>query len=105
MARLSNTPSWLTRHLKPSGQLPAIQFIVAAIGSAQGAAALAVQPWEFLHGCRQAFLQVDQGLAAPVAADRVRELLAIAGRTVEVDKDGGVARACIHLRIPAVAPA
>ena len=78
---------------------------VAAVRRAQRAAALAVQPREFFGGRFQAFLQVDQRLAAPVAADGIREFLAIAGRAVEVDEDGGVAGARIHLRIPAVAPA
>src|SRR6185437_1066870 len=50
----------------------------AAIGGAERTCAIAVEPVVSRHGGIQTFAQVDQRLAAPVAADRVREGLPVA---------------------------
>src|SRR5690606_11005311 len=52
----------------------------AAVGGAQRARALAVQPGVTFQRGGETFLQVFQRLAAPVAADRIREGLSVTGR-------------------------
>src|SRR5262249_40608366 len=47
-------------------------------------------------------LEVVERRAAPVAGDRILELLAVAGRAVEVDRDDCEALARIRFGIPAV---
>src|SRR5690606_9329816 len=78
---------------------------VTAIGSAECAHALAVQPGKLLERRSQALLQVLERLAAPVLTDGVRERLAVTGRTVEIDEDRRIARTRVGLRVPAIAPA
>ena len=77
---------------------------VAAVGAAERAGAAAVEPGIPFGGGSQALLEILERLAAPVAADRVGECLAIAGRAVEIDEQDAIARAGEHLRIPAIAP-
>ena len=80
MARWSKTPEWLTRHLKPSGQLPAIQFDhEAAIGAAERAGIGGVELRVLAAGGGEAEAQILERRAAPVAVDRVGEGLAVAG--------------------------
>ena len=104
--RLSNTPSWLTRHFH--GCVPVAGDPVdhvAAVAGAERAGLVAVEEGVLLLRRGPALLQVFQRAVAPVLADRVGERLAVAGRAVEVDHHHRVALAGIGLRIPAVAPA
>src|SRR6185503_11563529 len=77
---------------------------VPAVGAAERAGAITVEPREFLGCGREALLQILERLAAPVAADRVGEGLPVSGRAVEVDEDDAIACAGEYLRVPAVAP-
>src|SRR5437870_6572357 len=52
----------------------------------------------------EALHQVFKRSAAPVAVDRVNELLSVAGRAVEVDHDDHVTVRSEQLGIPAIAP-
>src|SRR6185312_1369083 len=76
----------------------------AAERGTERAGALAVEPGITRDSRREAFLQIDERLAAPVAAHRIRERLAIARRAVEIDEHDTVPGTREHLRIPAVAP-
>src|SRR5262249_45113874 len=76
----------------------------AAVGCAEGADALSIQPRILLECRLQAGFQVLQGLAAPVACDGVREGLAVTGRAVEIDEHHAIAGAGKGLRIPPVTP-
>ena len=75
---------------------------VAAVAGAGGDDAVAVHPGVLVQGGGQALVQILEGTVAPVAADGVGELLAVAGRAVEVDGHGGEAGADVGLGIPAV---
>src|SRR5690606_31167307 len=46
--------------------------------------------------------QILERRTAPVARDRIGELLAVAGRSVEVDRDRGETLACVGFGVPAV---
>ena len=58
-----------------------------AVRGAERAHSLAIEPRIAGDRCGETLLQVDQGLAPPVAADRVGELLSVARRTMKVDED------------------
>ncbi len=74
----------------------------AAVGRAKGANAVAVEEVVAVERRREAQLEVLERLAAPVARDAVRERLAVAGRTVEIDHHGGEPLPGVGLRVPAV---
>src|SRR5256885_16524085 len=76
----------------------------AAVGGPQRAGALAIEPRILLDRGREPLLQVDEGLAAPVAADGIGERLAVTRRAVKVDHDHSIAAAGEGLRVPAVGP-
>ena len=98
-------PSCETRHLKRSGHSPGDPIHhVAAVGSAERAHAIRIQPRILLKRGGQSQLEVLERLAAPIAADRVGESLAVAGRAVKVDHHDAVAGAGKTLRIPAPVP-
>jgi hypothetical protein len=77
---------------------------VAAVGTAECAGPVTGQPRIALERGGEALLQILERLATPIAADRVRERLAVTGRAVKIDERGRVARARINLRIPAITP-
>ena len=76
----------------------------AAVGGAERADALPVEPRILRERGRESLLQIDEGLAAPVAADGVGERLAVTGRAVKVDHHHRITAAGEGLRIPAVGP-
>src|SRR6185369_2560398 len=76
----------------PVGHVPAVR-------GAEGADTVAVQPGIAGDGGGEPLLQVLQRLASPVFLDRVGEGLAVAGRTVEVDGEHGVAGAGVELGV------
>src|SRR5262249_37739408 len=65
---------------------------------------VAVEPVVLRERRGEALLEILERLAAPVLADRIRELLAIARRAVEVDEHDAIAVPGPHLRVPAIAP-
>ena len=76
----------------------------AAVRRAERAGLPAIQPVVARQRRIEALLQVDQGLAAPVLADRVGEFLPVARGTVEVDEHHRIAAPGEGLRVPAPAP-
>src|SRR5690606_14018542 len=78
---------------------------VAAVRGAERAGVVAVEKGILLERRREAELEIHERLAAPVAVDRIRELLAVAGGAVKVDRDDAVTLRRIGLRVPAIAPA
>src|SRR5271168_64972 len=77
---------------------------VAAVGSSQGAHALAVRPRVGFKRGIEPELQILERLAAPVAADGIGERLTVAGGAVKIDHDHAVARAREGFGVPAPAP-
>ncbi len=78
---------------------------IAAVGGAERAGPLAVDPGIGRQRRLPALLQVFQRTIAPVVVDGVGEGLAVTRRAMEVDHHHRIARRCIDLRIPAVGPA
>src|SRR6476469_260013 len=78
---------------------------VAAIGSAQRARAIAVEPGILLQCMRPAFLKVFERPVTPMADDRACESLTISSRPVKIDLNGCIAHAGKELRVPPIAPA
>ena len=76
----------------------------AAVRRAERAGLPAIQPVVARQRRIEALLQVDEGLAAPVLADRVGEFLPVARGTVEVDEHHRIAAPGEGLRVPAPAP-
>ena len=64
---------------------------VAAERGAERNDVVGVHPGVSSEGGGETFLEVLEGFATPVTADRVAELLAVTNGAVEVDHDGGVA--------------
>ena len=76
----------------------------AAVGRSERTGALAIEPVVLVDGRLESFLQIDEGLATPVLADRIGECLAVAGRTVEIDEHHTVTCAGVNLCVPAPGP-
>ncbi len=105
MLRLSKTPSWVDEALEAVGPLAGDPVHhVAAVGSAQRAHAIAVQPRILFERRRESELQILERFAAPVAADRIGERLAVAGGAVEIDHHHGIAGAGESLCVPSPMP-
>src|SRR5665213_500557 len=77
---------------------------VAAVGSAERAGMISVEPGVLLQSGGQSELEVLKGFAAPIAANRVGERLAVPGRAVEIDHDDAVPGAGKSLGVPAPIP-
>src|SRR5205823_7090468 len=77
---------------------------VSAVAGTERAFAVFINERIMMLCVVEALHQVFKRSAAPVAVDRVNELLSVAGRAVEVDHDDHVTVRSEHLGIPAIAP-
>src|ERR1700733_6059490 len=77
---------------------------VSTVARAEGALAVFIDKPVMLFRVVEAFHQIFKRSAAPVAIDRVYELLPVAGRAVEVDHDDDVSVGGKEFGIPAVRP-
>jgi len=81
-----------------------VRRVFATVGAAEPAHLVAVELRVVGEGEGEALLKILERPAAPILADRVREGLAVTGRTMEIDADRGIAGRGEQARVPAVRP-
>ena len=80
-----------------------VRHVAAVARAERGLAILVDERIRFLDVI-ESLHQIDIRFAAPIAADRVGELLSVTGRAMEIDHDDDIAVGREQLRIPAIRP-
>src|SRR5256885_13476546 len=81
-----------------------MDVVPPAIACAQRALAVLIDKRIMLLGIVETLHQIFVRSTAPIAIDRINELLPVAGRAVEVDHDDDISVGRKQLRIPAKRP-